>query len=730
MGGTTIARRSYRAWYILAAIVVVLMTAAIVAIKVVYPRVAATKLRATLIGKVNERLGRLATVGSVSVKVGHAVIRNVVIAGPNDGDAPLIKIDRIEVDFDGMKSLLGKVELGVVTVDGVAIAALRRQDGTDNFSDIVERVRAPRPSGSETGRSGTRPSSITITHVHGEAMDERTGAHVAFADADAMWTAAEVRGTAHQIAGMSPTGQTFGAETMNVQRLPGHQPTLQITGGGLELWPNMEVAGVTGTISPDEDKPGRIRLDLSGGYGDVATTLWTARGWVEPKAAIGIVDVSAAKFRLDQLKRFLHNAKLVDYEKTTLDANLHLELHRDGATFSGKVHVADLSVGHPMLADREVHGLGVDGTVAGTLSRSQRRLELSQGEFVSRGLPVQITGVLELAGGKLPDGTARLARAASGHVVIPPVDCQAVLAAIPPEMAPYLAGYQLKGTFSTDLALNIDWANLEATKFGGAVGFRDCKVVQRPSDSPARLNGDFEHYVETEKGEWISFDVGPDNPEFVPIGEISPHLVKSIMSTEDSAFYSHHGFIPSEFRSALVHNLKAGRFRYGASSITMQMVKNVLLYRKKTLARKLQELFLTWDVENVLKKDRIMEIYLNVIEYGPGLYGIGPAAQHYFGKSAKELTPTEAAFFSSILPAPKQRYKQYCEGTLSRWTEGKIARILNIMLKRKRLTQEEYDAAVATPLVFAKDGSESPEDCLARQARAVRNARSTNPQEK
>ncbi|MBP9088828.1 MAG: transglycosylase domain-containing protein, partial [Kofleriaceae bacterium] len=125
-----------------------------------------------------------------------------------------------------------------------------------------------------------------------------------------------------------------------------------------------------------------------------------------------------------------------------------------------------------------------------------------------------------------------------------------------------------------------------------------------------------------------------------------------------------------------------------------------------------------------------MEIYLNVIEYGPGLYGIGPAAQHYFGKSAKDLTPTEAAFFSSILPAPKQRYKQYCEGTLTRWTEGKIARILNIMLKRKRLTQEEYDAAVATPLMFAKDGTESPEECLHRQARAVKNSRSTNPQEK
>ncbi len=71
----------------------------------------------------------------------------------------------------------------------------------------------------------------------------------------------------------------------------------------------------------------------------------------------------------------------------------------------------------------------------------------------------------------------------------------------------------------------------------------------------------------------------------------------------------------------------------------MQMVKNVLLYREKTLARKLQELFLTWHVENTLTKDRIIEIYLNVIEYGPGLYGIGPAAQHYFGKAAEGPQP-------------------------------------------------------------------------------------------
>src|SRR5262249_25015753 len=150
--------------------------------------------------------------------------------------------------------------------------------------------------------------------------------------------------------------------------------------------------------------------------------------------------------------------------------------------------------------------------------------------------------------------------------------------------------------------------------------------------------------------------VGPENPDWVPLAEVSPHLVNSIMTTEDSGFFKHHGFITSEFRSALQQNLHRGYFRLGASSITMQMVKNVLLSREKTLARKLQELFLTWYVERNLAKERIFEIYLNVIEFGPGIYGIGRAAHHYFGKAPKDLLPQEAAWFSSILPNPKRRY--------------------------------------------------------------------------
>jgi len=302
-----------------------------------------------------------------------------------------------------------------------------------------------------------------------------------------------------------------------------------------------------------------------------------------------------------------------------------------------------------------------------------------------------------------------------------------MLQAIPKEIAPNFVGYKMRGMFDTDIHLGVNWDDLTATVLEGHVGINHCKVLDEPADSPKRLKEEFEHYVEVEKGEWMSFVVGPTNPDFFPIEQISPYLRASLQSSEDFGFYKHHGFIPSEFKSALVTNLKRCKFAYGASSITMQMVKNVLLTPEKTLGRKLQELFLTWHVENTLDKDRIFEIYLNVIEYGPGLYGIGPAAHEYFGKAPKDLNPVEAAFFSSILPNPKERYQQYCRGELTKWTSGKIERQLGVMKKRDQLTQEEYDKAMATPLLFVKDGTETEEECLKRVKKAIKNARPTNP---
>jgi len=145
----------------------------------------------------------------------------------------------------------------------------------------------------------------------------------------------------------------------------------------------------------------------------------------------------------------------------------------------------------------------------------------------------------------------------------------------------------------------------------------------------------------------------------------------------------------------------------------MQMVKNVLLSQQKTLSRKLQELFLVWYIEQEVPKERILELYFNAIEFGPRIYGSGRATQHYFGKRPSELTPLEAAFFSSILPSPKRRYIQYCHGApLPPW-DRYVRRILAKVHERGRISDEDYAAAQSQKLVFDRsDAGMNERQCL------------------
>ena len=728
-----------RRWLIAGAISLGVVLAATTGLAVVYPRVGAWMIRDKVGAKLAAKLGREVRMGSIEVKLGHVVIHGVDVRGPIDGDTPLVHIDRVDVDFDGRKSLIGKLVLGEAKIDGVLVTIHRQKDGRDNVQDVIDRLRADKASDGGGGGGGAmRPTKITVTHGRLLANDEVTGATGLVADADATWTPDRVRAEARGVTATSMNAPRASAAKIDVEKVAGATPIVSVEGGEVALWPQLALSGIAGNIVADPKQPSEYIIDLAGGYGGVPGRLWTAKGDLDPKAMNASLDLEAAKFQLDRLAPILAHSAVVDYDNTSVDTKVHLDIDRGGAKFAGNFHLSGLNVGHPMIADQEVHDLDLSGQVAGSFVRATRTLELTQGDFVTRNMPFSITGVVSAPPqpvSELPPADDKAVPRVGPHglqlvklrLVIPPIECQRVLSAIPTEMAPYMAGYRMRGTFDTDIHLDIDWTDLDATQLDGHIGIKNCKVTDEPADSPKRLKEEFTHDVEVDQGEWISFDVGPSNDEFVPLDQISPYLVKSIMSTEDSAFYQHHGFITSEFRSALVNNLKAGKFVQGASSITMQMVKNVLLFREKTLARKLQELFLTWDVENTLSKDRILEIYLNVIEYGPGLYGIGPAAYHFFGKKAKDLNPVEAAFFSTILPSPKERYKQYCAGTLTKWTTGKIDRILQIMLKRDRLTQAEYDTAIATPLLFSKDGSESEDDCMKRVKKAIKNARPTNP---
>lgn len=147
----------------------------------------------------------------------------------------------------------------------------------------------------------------------------------------------------------------------------------------------------------------------------------------------------------------------------------------------------------------------------------------------------------------------------------------------------------------------------------------------------------------------------PVRQKWVPLKRISPELQKAVVVSEDDLFWDHSGFNMDMIRLAFLKNLKKGGFAAGASTITQQLAKNLWFTPERSIPRKIKEALMTWRLELVLEKKRILELYLNIAEWGNGIYGAEAAARHYFGKSAANLTRREAATLAVMLPAPLKR---------------------------------------------------------------------------
>jgi monofunctional biosynthetic peptidoglycan transglycosylase len=141
---------------------------------------------------------------------------------------------------------------------------------------------------------------------------------------------------------------------------------------------------------------------------------------------------------------------------------------------------------------------------------------------------------------------------------------------------------------------------------------------------------------------------------WVPLGEIAPELVACVLSSEDARFFDHDGVDARQLRDALQADLRAHRFARGASTLTQQLAKNLWLSERKSPLRKLQELVLARRLEQALTKERILELYLNEVEWGDGVFGVGAAARVHFGKDARTLTLAESAVLAAMLPAPRR----------------------------------------------------------------------------
>lgn len=257
-----------------------------------------------------------------------------------------------------------------------------------------------------------------------------------------------------------------------------------------------------------------------------------------------------------------------------------------------------------------------------------------------------------------------------------------------------LQGIRASGDLAFDLDFFVDLSRPDSLQFYCDLVPFDFRIQSYGQGNFRKLNESFE-YTAYEKGQAVrSFLVGPENPDFRTIDQISPYLKVSVLNSEDGAFYGHLGFMPEAFRESIVTNIKERRFARGGSTISMQLVKNVFLNRNKTIVRKIEEALIVWMIERLRlsSKDRMFEVYLNVIEWGPMVYGANEASRFYFAKDVSKLTLAEAIFMASVIPRPKGfMYAFEPNGDFKEYLKNYYGRISEKMLRKEQITPMDFD---------------------------------------
>lgn len=371
----------------------------------------------------------------------------------------------------------------------------------------------------------------------------------------------------------------------------------------------------------------------------------------------------------------------------TLRAELR-DVDRSGGQFrlEGAGSVRNLRINHPAIARTDVlvpsaavdANLFVGENYVGIDSSSTLLLgEVSARPFVKY---------------TLPDAASSTGKQYDVQLHTDPLDAQALFNSFPQGLFESLEGMQVSGRLKYDLSFQFDTALPDSVKFNSGLTQEDFRVIKMGRTDFAAINKPFV-YTPYEKGKPVrDIVVGPENPNYTPINQISPDLRNALLTSEDYNFFTHNGFNEKAFRVSIATNFKEKSFKRGASTISMQLVKNAFLSRNKTLSRKIEEILIVWLIENehIVSKERMYEVYLNIIEWGRNIYGIGEAARYYFAKSPADLNLGESIFLAFVVPRPKAALNWFVpDGTLQvRNVRGYFKLIGRIMARRGLATPD------------------------------------------
>ena len=680
-------------------------------------------VKAAVVQRIERITGASVTIEGFDLEYSTVVMRGVSIAVDA---ATTIRLETVDVTLDRDALWSARAVVTDVAVHGGSV-----RGELSAFERLAVDVagRLGHGEGGSGGRVKVVPRRASVDNLAIELQREVGGKPaqiVALADADVTPGENRVALTLRQV------DATFGERTLKaarvsttLQRAEGLAITfplrVEIEGGASAVTPQIAVSDIRGSVELADAALSQVSIDLVGGFSDEPHSdgneddapLWTLTGTGARDLSAGSVTLTMAAFKLGRIPSVLAQLPVVHSEEATVGGDLKVTLAEGKADVEGDLQLAGLNIDHPLLARQPVLGLGFAFNFTGEIDPAQRRVVIEAATLRRGGLEVDFDGEFVHA----EDVAQRKYRL---HLAVPKVACQEVIKAIPAELGPSLVGFELKGDFELEVEANIDYADLEKMTLTGRVEKDKCKAIKAPEVvSKERLSGAFVHRVTMRDGQQRTVDLREGSSTYTPLDQISPYMIAAVMTTEDGGFWKHKGFITSQFEAALRRNLEAGKIRLGASTITMQMVKNVLLSHERTLSRKLQEMFLTWYVEQSLTKERIMEVYLNVIEFGPGVYGVTRGAAHYFGKAPADLTPPEAAYLALMLPSPVRRHVNYCEGGLTPVFQAKMKRLLGIMHTRERIDPETYEMWKEGVITFDPTELVSKKDCLAEIQRLL-----------
>jgi hypothetical protein len=277
-------------------------------------------------------------------------------------------------------------------------------------------------------------------------------------------------------------------------------------------------------------------------------------------------------------------------------------------------------------------------------------------------------------------------------VAIPKMKAQDFIVSLPDGLFTHFQGMEAEGNFEYNLDFMFNKNKPNQLIFDSKLKKENLKITKYGEANLNKLNGEFVYRAIIQNVLQRPVLVGSGNPNYTPLDQISPYLQKCVLTSEDPSFFSHRGFINEAFKQSILKNIRTKKFSRGASTISMQLIKNVFLTREKTVSRKLEEILLVYILENnrIASKERMLEVYFNIIEWGPNVYGIGEAAHFYFQKSPADLTLKECLFLATIVPKPRKFVWFFDnEGKLKSFANQQQKFLSNLMLRRGILTAED-----------------------------------------